>query len=62
MSDEKSLSIQVEEILMEQIRSYPCLYDKSKIPYKEREVNRNAWSKVAENLDFMQNGVSSGIR
>ena len=22
---------------------------------KERDVNRNGWSKVAENLDFMQN-------
>ena len=23
--------------------------------YKERDVNRNAWSKIAENLDFIQN-------
>ena len=29
MSDKKSLSIQGEEILMEQISNYPCLYDKS---------------------------------
>ena len=25
--------------------------------YKEREVNRNAWSNVAEKLDFIQNGI-----
>ena len=48
MYDKKSLSIQVEEILMEQIKTYPCLYNKSKMSYKERDVKRNAWSKVAE--------------
>ena len=42
---------------MEQIRTYPCLYDKSKTSYKERDVNRNAWSKVAEKLDFIQNSI-----
>ena len=54
ISDKKSLSIQVEEILMEQIRTYPCLYEKSKMQYKEGDVNRNAWGKVAEKLDFTQ--------
>ena len=56
MSDKKSLSIQREEILMEQIRTY-SLYDKCKISYKEHGVNRKAWSKVAEKLHFMQNGI-----
>ena len=32
-----------------------CLYDKSKMLYKERDVNRNAWSKVGEKLNFRQN-------
>ena len=57
MSDKKSLSIQVEEMLMEQRRSHPCLYDKSKMSYKEHDVSRNAWNKVAEKLDFIQNGI-----
>ena len=57
MSDKKSFSIQVEEILMEQIRNYPCLYNKSKMLYKEFDVSRDAWIKVAEKLDFMQNGI-----
>ena len=42
---------------MEQIRNYPCLYDKTKMSCKESDVNRNAWSKVAEKLDFIQNGI-----
>ena len=42
---------------MEQIRNYPCLYDKSEKSYKERDVNKNAWSKVAEELNFLQNGI-----
>ena len=55
MSDRKSLSIQKEELLMEQIRSYLCLFGKSKMSFKEHDVNRNAWSKVAEKLSFIQN-------
>ena len=51
MSDKKSLSIQREEILMEQIRTY-SLYDKSKMLYKEHDVNRKTWSKVAEKIAF----------
>ena len=42
---------------MEQIRNCPCLYDKSEKSFKERDVNKNAWSKVAEKLDFLQNGI-----
>ena len=42
---------------MEQIRTYTCIYDGSKMSYKERDVNRNARSRVAEKLDFMQNGI-----
>ena len=57
MFDKKSFSIQEEEILMELIRIYHCLYDKSKKSYKERDVNRNAWSKVAKKLNFLQDGI-----
>ena len=55
MYGKKSLSIQDQEIIMEQIRNYPCLYNKSKMSYKERDVNRNAWSKVVKKFDFKQN-------
>ena len=57
MSGKKSLSIQEEEILMKLIRNYPCLYDKSKMSQKERDVNRNAWSKVTLKLNFIQNFI-----
>ena len=56
MSDKKSLSFNIFisfKVLMEQIGTYLCLYDKSKMSYKERDVNGNAWSKVTEKLDFM---------
>ena len=41
---------------MEQIRSYLCLCEQSEM-YKECDINRNAWSKVAEKLDFLQNCI-----
>ena len=50
-----SHSTQVEEMLME----HPCLYDKCKMSYKERDVcrSRNTRSRVAEKLDFIQNSI-----
>ena len=42
---------------MEHIRTYPCLYDKSKMSHKEGDVNRNAWGKIAEKLDVIQKGL-----
>ena len=39
---------------MEHIRTYPCLYDKSKMSHKGGDVNRNTWDKIAEKLDVMQ--------
>ena len=57
MFDKKSLSIQEEEMLMEQISTYPCLYNKCKMSYKEGDANKNAWNKFAEKLDFIQNSL-----
>ena len=51
MSDKKSLSIQEEEILMEQIRIL-SLYGRNKISWKEHDVNSNAWSKAAKEVGF----------
>ena len=50
----------MEEILLDQIRTYRCLYKKSKMSYKERGVNINAWSKVVEKFDFIPNGICKG--
>ena len=54
MSDKKSLSIQEEEILMEQIKELSLsLWQKQNI-VKGRWHNRNGWSKVAEKLHLIQ--------
>ena len=47
----------MEEILLDQIRTYRCLYEKSKMSYKECGVNINAWSKVVEKFDLIPNGI-----
>ena len=52
----KSLDMQDEEELAEEVRLYPCLYDKSTKGYKEKYVVANAWTKVAELLSFVENG------
>ena len=56
MADKKILSLQEDELLSEEVRSFPCVYDKSQKGYKEKDVVRNAWSKVAEKLDFIEDG------
>ncbi|XP_065068514.1 uncharacterized protein LOC135693858 [Rhopilema esculentum] len=40
--------IQRDEQLAEAVRQYPCLYDKRKKDYKDKNVVANAWRKVAE--------------
>ena len=36
-------NIQEDEILAEEVRKYPCLYDKSDRGYKERDRVKNAF-------------------
>ena len=50
-----SLSLQEEEILSEKVKQFPVLYDKTVKGYKEKDVVKNAWNKVAESLDFVEN-------
>ena len=45
-----------EEMLAEQVRLYPALYDKADPAHKERDVLKNAWDAVAEALDFVDSG------
>ena len=53
-----SLSLNEDELLSEKVRSYPCLYDKSSKSYKEKDVVKNGWTKIAEELDFIEYGTS----
>ena len=50
-----SLTLQEEEILSEKVKQFPVLYDKTVKGYKEKDVLKNAWDKVAESLDFVEN-------
>ena len=45
-----------EERLSEIVKTLPCLYDKTTKGYKEKDVSANAWNKVAEQLDFIEDG------
>ena len=51
-----SLLLHQEELLAEKVKQYPCLFDKSKKAYKERDVVKNAWEAVASSLEFVENG------
>ena len=50
MGRRKSNTLQEEDTLAEEVRKYPCLYDKSEEGYKDRTKNRNAWNAVDQAL------------
>ena len=56
MSHKKKLSLKEKEQLAEAVRTYPCLYDKNKTEYKDKNVCEIVWGKVIEKLEFMENG------
>ena len=62
MSDKKNLSLEEKEQLVEVVRTYPCLYDKSKKECKDKNVCENAWEKVIEKLEFIENGKCRSSR
>ena len=56
MSHKENLSLEEKEQLAKAVRTYPCLYDKNKKEYKDKNVCENAWGKVVEKLEFIENG------
>ena len=50
-----NLPLQENEELAETVRTFPCLYGKSKKEYKDKNVVQNAWKEVADQLDFIEN-------
>ena len=44
-----------DEKLSELVRRFPCLYDKTKKDYKDKNVVANAWETVANELEI-ENG------
>lgn len=51
-----SISLQEEEMLSEKVKKYPVLYDKQCKGYKEKDAVENAWTAVAKELEFVENG------
>ena len=51
-----ALCLAHEERLSEIVKTLPYLDDKTTKGYKEKDVSANAWNKVAEQLDFIEDG------
>ena len=43
-------NLKEEERLAEEIRKFPCLYDKSNEGYKEKDRKKNTWREVENTL------------
>ena len=43
-----------DEILAEEVKKFPCLYDKSSRSYRDRGIIRKAWVEVAKKLEFLE--------
>ena len=50
----KGLSLLEEEKLSEAVCNFPVLYDKSRRGYRERDSVKNAWTEVANSLEFIE--------
>ena len=46
MGKTNTCNLQEDELLTEEVRKYPCLYDKSDKGCKERDRTSNAWRAV----------------
>ena len=51
-----TLCLADEERLSEIVKTLPGFYDKTTKGYKEKGASANAWNKVAEQLDFIEDG------
>ena len=51
-----TLCLQQEEMLQEKMEVFPILNDERVRGFKEKHSVQNTWEKVAESLDFTENG------
>ena len=51
-----TLCLQQEEMLQEKMEVFPILNDERVRGFKEKDSVQNTWEKVAESLDFTENG------
>ena len=57
MATKTFLNFKQNELLCEEVRKYPVLFDKSQTGYKEQVTVSNAWNAVAKELPFAENGI-----
>ena len=51
-----TLCLQEDEMLAEKVQGFPVSYDKRLKGFKEKDAVQKTWEKVAESLDFEENG------
>ena len=51
-----TLCLQEEQMLAEKLKGFPVLHDKRVKGFKGKDAVQKAWEKVAESLDFAENG------
>ena len=57
MADKSRNCISIEqEILAENVKNFPCIFDKANQAYKQKDVVINAWNEVAKSLEFVESG------
>lgn len=52
------LDLQEDENLAEEVRKYPCLYNKSSKDYKSKTAVENAWKQIESDLG-LEEGISN---
>ena len=51
------LLLKQEELLAEEFKKYPCLYNKPDKSYKESDAIKNAWESVSSAQEFVDDGM-----
>ena len=51
------LLLKQEELLAEEFKKYPCLYNKPDKSYKESDTIKNAWESVSSAQEFVDDGM-----
>ena len=58
MGTTDKVNLQEGEELAEEVRKYPCLYDKASEHYEDKRKVANAWKRIDEQLGFEEGDTS----
>ena len=56
-SRKRPLFLKQEELLVKEVKNYPCLNNKADNSYKAHDVIRNTWESVSFAPEFVDNSV-----